>query len=190
MKQVLSLLMAFVFLQTQSWALSGGPGGSGTVAGGSLSGTYAGVLVPQVAIVGGSASIGLFTLVQPDSGLTTGTISVFVNGTGFTGTVSGVMDPKDGSFDGVIDAVSTFTVSILVQTNPPTLQSFAIRAQGSMQAEVAPDNTPSIFTPITTAPSRIAGTASLDIFFQIAANGTPIITQTALFDVDGFKQDD
>lgn len=189
MKQVLSLLMAFVFLQTQSWALSGGPFGS-TAAGGTLTGTYAGVLVPQVAVVGGSASIGLFTLDHPDSGLTTGTISVFVNGAAFAGTISGVMDPKNGAFNGVIDATSTFQIQIVLPTVPPTTLNTNVFAQGNMEAEVSIDNEPGNFSTLASTPSRIEGTAALDIFFQIAADGTPVITQTALFDVDGFKQSD
>jgi hypothetical protein len=189
MKQVLSLLMAFVFLQTQTWALSGGPfGGAGS--GGTLTGTYAGVLVPEVAVVGGSASIGLFTLVQPDAGLAAGTITVFVNGAAFAGTISGVMDPKNGSFSGVVDAQSTFQVSVLVPTVPPTVQAFDVFAQGTMEAEVTVDSTPSNFSTLASTPSRIEGTAALDIFFQIAADGTPVITQTAIFEVDGFKQSD
>jgi hypothetical protein len=200
MKQVLSLLMAFVFLQTQTWALSGGPfGGSSSTA--SLTGTYAGVLVPQIApVIGAATSVGLFSLTQPDSGFTTGTISVFVNGTAFTGTIAGIMDPKDGTFRGVIDAQSSFQVSIPIQTTQivngvavttTTIQNFNVGAQGSMDCVVSLDLERNAFATIASTPSRVEGTATLDIFFTVDPNtGTPNITQTTAFDVDGFKQSD
>lgn len=190
MKRVLSLLMAFVFLQVQTWALSGGPYGS-EVSGGTLTGTYAGVLVPQDVVAGGSASIGLFTLVQPDAGLTTGTISVFVNGAAFSGSIQGVMDPKDGAFNGVIDAASTFQIPVVVPgSNPVQTVNTNVFAQGNMEADVSVDPEPSDFSTIATTPSRIEGEASVDVFYQVDANGTPVVTQTALYDVSGFKQSD
>lgn len=189
MKQVLSLLLAFVFLQTQTWALSGGPFGT-EGSGGSLNGTYAGVLIPEIAVVGSSASIGLFTLTQPASGFTTGTVSVFVNGAAFNGTITGALDPSTGAFNGVIDAQSSFQVAVLVPTTPPTVQAFDVFAQGTMEAEVSADTEPSRFARGTASPARIEGTASLDVFFQINADGTPNITETAVYEVDGFKQSD
>jgi hypothetical protein len=199
MKKVLSLLLAFVFLQTQSWALSGGPlvaGGPGS----SLTGTYAGVLVPQLApAVGASTSIGLFTLATPDTGLATGTITVFVNGAAFNGTVTGVMDPKEGKFSGVVDAQSTFQVTIFVPVSTVVngvtqttfqAQNFDVFAQGSMDAEAFQDDNVNLFTTSASTPTRLQGTATLDIFFQIANDGTPVVTQTTVFDLDGFKQSD
>lgn len=200
MKQVLSLLMAFVFLQTQSWALSGGPfGGSGS--GGSLTGSYAGVLIPEVApVVGTATSIGLFTLLQPDSGFTTGAISVFVDGVAYLGTITGVMDPKDGAFRGVIDAASTLQIQTPVQTTQivngipvttTTIQNSVISAQGSIEAIVAADIGANAFQTSTSSATRVEGTATIDISPGFdPATGTPIVTQTVVFLVDGFKQAD
>ncbi len=184
--------MTFVFLQTQTWALSGGPYSS-SAAGGTLTGTYAGVLVPVAApVVGAATSIGLFTLTQPDSGFATGTISVFVNGTAFSGTINGVMDPSNGNFNGIIDATSTFTVTIFVpgQNGAVTPQSFAVSAQGSLVAQAATSTDQNLFAITASNSIRLEGTAILDIFFQIANDGTPIVTQTTEFAVDGFKQSD
>src|SRR5687768_1508213 len=74
MQRVLSLLLAFTFLQTQSWALSGGPNYGG--AGQSIIGTYAGVLLPDLeaaALTGGLVqldqnALGLFAIGIPSSG--------------------------------------------------------------------------------------------------------------------------
>jgi len=192
MKQVLSLLVSFVFLQTQTWAIIGGPfGNQGTS--GNLNGIYAGVLIPELAVVGSATSIGLFTLTKPLSGLATGTISVFVNGAAFTGTISGVMDPLNGAFSGVIDATSTFQVTIFVPgaNGAQTAQNFSVFAQGSMRATVEPFTGRTAFATGTSAALRVEGRAVLDISFRIdAATGTPIISNTAAFIVDGFKQAD
>ncbi len=194
MKLVLSLLLAFVFLQTQTWALSGGPFDSGTAVGGTLTGTYAGVLVPEVAPgVGVATSIGLFTLAQPDSGFATGTISVFVNGAAFNGTITGVMDPGTGAFSGILDVASTFQVTFSVPGANGAVQlvSFPVLGQGSLTAEVAPSSDRFQFSTTASSALRIEGTAILDVFFDIdGATGTPIITQTTSFSVDGFKQSD
>ncbi|MES2571296.1 MAG: hypothetical protein V4710_14730, partial [Verrucomicrobiota bacterium] len=193
MKKVLSLLVSFVFLQTQSWALSGGPKFQGNAA--SFTGTYAGVLIPEVdastTASTGSASIGLFSLEQPTKGFASGTVVAFVNGAVFNGTIQGILDPDGGVLNGVIDATSTFEVTEITPVVDPTTgevtfisESFTVGAQGNIQAEVASN------TANASSATRIEGEASLDVFFNIANDGTPVITQTARFQVDGFKQVD
>lgn len=218
MKKVLSLLLAFILLQTQSWALSGGPVFSGGQFE-SFIGTYAGVLVPEIVIgqipvpagtpvpgttataTTSSAAIGLFSFAQPSVGPATGALLLFVNGTAFNGTMTGLIDPEDGSFRAVIDAQSTFVITIFVPQTTTTggattttfvPNTFPIFAQGSIEAEVRFESVDVSATVATTtaSPARIAGIASLDIFFQVANNGTPIITTVSRFEVDGFKQSD
>jgi hypothetical protein len=200
MNRILSLLMVFVFLQTQSWALSGGPFGSGN-ASSTLTGTYAGVLVPQIApVIGTSSAVGLFSLVQADTGFATGTISLFINGTAFNGGITGIMDPKRGAFRGVINAASSITIQVPVSTTSivngvpvvtTTIQNRNISAQGNMDAEVAPDTERNAFLTTASSATRIKGTAVVDIFVTIdPTTGTPNVTQTTAFDVDGFKQAD
>ena len=209
MKKVLSLLMAFVFLQAQVWALSGGPfGGPQTQQ--SFSGSYAGVLIPETVegAVGPdpnrASSIGLFTLAQPDVGPATGSLVAFVNGTAFNGTITGIIDPDDSSFTGIIDATSTFMVTIQVPTTSivngvPVVtsvpQDFSVFAQGSVEADIdfqdeASTAITSTGTVSTNFPARINGTAVLEVFFQINADGTPDVTLTTRYEVDGFKQSD
>lgn len=193
MKKVLSLLVAFVFLQTQSWALSGGPvypGGDLTT----YTGTYAGVLIPQTAqnaaaVANPPASaIGLFTFKQPTTGFATGTLVTFVNGAAFNGTIQGVLDPQQGQFNGVLDATSSFQVVVLVPNGQGgfTSQSYTVQASGSMDATVEIG----LGSAGTSGASRIHGSAALDVFFSILANGTPDVTQTVRFEVDGYKQSD
>lgn len=203
MKRVLALLLAFVFLQTQTWALSGGPNYGGDIA--TFTGTYAGVLIPQVdplAVIpaaGQSTSIGLFSMIQPDVGLATGSLVVFVNGAAFNGNINGIIDPEDGAFSGVVDAVSTFTVTQIVPSGVDangnitfTTEDFVVQAQGNMQAEVRTDPGTTNTTSLNlTNPARIEGTATIDVFFLVDdTTGTPIISETTTFQVDGFKQSD
>jgi hypothetical protein len=205
MKKVLSLLMAFVFLQAQSYALSGGPN-YGTPANLNVVGTYAGVLVPESVSdensVGdttqSSANIGLFSLGVPDSGPSVGSAIVFVEGTAFNGAIIGVVDPGTGSFRAIIDAVSTYTIIDTVVTgvdangNPIVeVVESNIFAQGSIDAQIVALGVPSPSTGTTPPGStRVVGTAAIDIFGSLEPDGTPDVTSTATFTVDGFKQSD
>ncbi len=129
MNRVLSLLLAFIFLHTQAWALSGGPVFGGT-AQTSLIGTYAGALLPTAepeftdpAPTAPPApgappappaptdpgtdntqfnGLGLFTLSVPDTGLGTGTFVYFSEGRTFTGTITGLADPERQTLIGLV----------------------------------------------------------------------------------------
>ncbi len=187
MKQALSLLIGFVLIQTQAWAISGGP--PEDLSQNNYQGTYAGVLIPESAEdQQSSTSMGLFSFSQPKTGYASGELLTFVNGTVFNGTLQGVIDPKNGSLKAVLDATSTFNVSVLVPSGVDangnvtfTTEDYPIFAQGSLKAKIKPDQ-----SGVTAA--RVEGTASLDVFFQIQNDGTPSITQTAKFQVDGFQQ--
>lgn len=213
MKKVLSLLMAFVFVQVQTWAASGGPFSNPQTAK-NFSGSYAGVLIPQtqVGAVAGApavdpnraASIGLFTLAQPDVGPATGALVAFVNGAAFNGTITGIIDPNDNSFSGIVDATSTFQIRRLVPTTQivngipvviTTAANFNVYAQGTLETEIefSTDPSPALTTTgarSTRFPARITGTAVLEIFADILPNGTPDVTQITAYEVDGFKQSD
>ncbi|HEX8309698.1 MAG TPA: hypothetical protein VF614_00175 [Chthoniobacteraceae bacterium] len=155
MKPVLSLLVAYSLLQSQSWALSGGPVYAGSQQ--SLVGTYAGALLPsdggedegETATPGeeGAAvdettvnGLGLFTLSVPSSGLGTGTFVYFSEGRTFTGTITGLADPDKGEligllkgqFDIVVDNIQIdddfFGDASLVQTRPGGFANGQIRA--------------------------------------------------------------
>lgn len=184
MKKVLSLLVAFVFLQTQSWAHSGGPdyGGAGVT----LTGVYAGVLIPDqraVALAAAApvanqtaASIGLFSLGVPATGLATGACVIFINGDPFSGTITGVADPGKGTVVAIIDTISNFTVFNPLFPGIP----FRLFATGQLKARIrqlANSLTPTGFT--VPGSTRVEGTATL------AVNGAIVS-----YIVDGFKQSD
>jgi hypothetical protein len=215
MQKVLSLLLAFVVLQTQAWALSGGPvfGSGARVA--NYIGTYGGVLVPQQVETGladngqdsggPTASIGLFSISQPEVGVATGSILVFLDGAAFNGTVTGIIDPDNGTFAGVIDARSTFDVILFIPERTQnedgsvsvtfTREEFPVFAQGTIEAQViftglgAPVNAFGIQIG-PTQPARIEGVSSIDVFFEVQNDGTPLVNKTARYDLDGFKQSD
>jgi hypothetical protein len=205
MKKVLSLLMAFVFLQAQSYALSGGPD-YGSPANLNVVGTYAGVLVPESVtdesedvgqVVQSAANIGLFSLGVPDSGPSVGSAIVFVEGTAFNGAIIGVVDPGTGSFRAIIDAVSTYTIIDTVVTgvdangNPIVeVVESNIFAQGSIDAQIVALGVPSPLGVTPPGSTRVIGTAAIDIFGSLEEDGTPDVTSTATFTVDGFKQSD
>ena len=135
MKQVLSLLVAFVFMQVQTWALSGGPVYPGNAT--SLSGTYAGTITGEVFFdaVGGvipttpntvsANGSGVFVIGQPASGLGSGVFAIlFLSGTTYTGSVIAVADPglltMNGVMEGqanVLESPAQVVVAGVVQTS-------------------------------------------------------------------------
>lgn len=202
MQKVLSLLMAFLLLEVQARALSGGPV-FGSAQGLNVVGTYAGVLVPvsestQLDIAttqSHAASIGLFSLGVPDAGPSTGGVVVFVEGTSFNGNLTGVADPGDGSFQAIVDATSSYTISFPVDTNGDgTIDNVIdtnVFAQGSIDAVIVSDFvTSNIFTGPTPGATRVSGTAAIDVFYLLQDDGTPDVSNTAHYEVDGFKQSD
>jgi hypothetical protein len=212
MKKVLSLLVAFVFLQTQTWALSGGP--FQTTVGANIIGTYAGVMLPAIApavapagAAAPAASIGLFSFAQPQTGLATGALLIFVNGTAFAGTITGLIDPEDGKLSAVIDAQSNINTAIAVVAVPGGAPAAARPqqgfAQGNLTAQIKTVEgltnglpTPGSVTATSSNlaiglnASRITGTATVAVFFSLTAAGAPVVSSTTSFTVSGFKQAD
>lgn len=221
MKQVLSLLLLQVFLHTQAWALSGGPDysqGRGAPVN-SLIGTYSGVMIPEETPGGlPNASIGLFSVTIPATGLATGGAIVFANGAAFTGNMLAVGDPDKSTLDGIFAGTSNFEVITPEQTittpnptpggDPITTIIAEVRssvfAQGNVRTQIIPGvanafsggtagTTRTVFTRTTTDVgtndgARVVGTAQIDTFFSVDANGTPIPSSSTTFTVDGFKQ--
>jgi len=187
MKKVLSLLVAYVFFQTQSWALVGGP----VYPGGNLSliGTYAGVLIPDSPQTGTSlsgkalaptvTSIGLFTLSVPSLGLASGTTVFFVNGDPYTGTISGVADPDKSTLVGIVKTTSDF---FFTDTAFPG-QQFFIFATGNIQADIFSNSTVQTGGQTSTS-TRILGTSTVSV-----SGGGPGYDGAFTYIVDGFKQD-
>ena len=199
MKQVLSLLLAFVFLQTQTWAIGGGPQGTG--GGATVVGTYAGVLIPvsqtRPLVVGvqSSASIGLFVVSVPATGVAKGAAVAFVDGIAFIGDMTAIADPRKQTLVGVVEGVSNFDVITLVPVPDPnggvTFVEIVTKifAQGGINAKF--ESSGGGIDPLTGSAGgnrRLSGNATLDLFADLNANGTPNIYNTVKFRVDGFQQ--
>lgn len=199
MKQVLSLLLAFVFLQAETWAIGGGPQGNG--GGGPLTGTYAGVLIPtsqtkvSVVVQQNAASIGLFVVGVPTTGVAKGAAVAFVDGIAFIGSVTGIADPKKQTLVALVESVSNFNIITLVPVvdanGNVTYQQIKskIFAQGSIKAKF--ENGGGNVDPISGTAGgnrRLSGTSALDLFLAAKADGTPDIFNTVSFKVDGFQQ--
>jgi hypothetical protein len=209
MNKVLSLLLSFVFLQTQAWALSGGPvfgGGAGNL---NVIGTYGGVLIPNLEDAvgdddegtGTSASIGVFSLGVQETGPATGTAVVFVEGTAYNGTITGIVDPLRATLQAIIQATSNFDVVRFIRSVDEegnviiTESRTKIFAQGNVNARVFELFGTSGFgasqlTTRQTGGTRIEGVASIDLFSRLNNDASPNISKSVSFDVDGFKQSD
>ncbi len=186
MKKVLSLLVAFVFLQTQSWALSGGPIYGAGSAGTSLTGVYAGVLIPNgdaaINIAngqgGGTANIGLFSLGVPEAGLATGACVVFIDGDAFSGTITGVADPGRGTLVAIVDTSSNFTLYDPLFPLVP----FKLFATGQLQATIFANGARTATGIPIPGSTRITGTATLGV------TGGTLAANTVTYAVDGYQQ--
>lgn len=117
MKVLLGCLMCLVLTVVQTFAISGGPwGGRGQV---SVTGTYAGVLVPLLVVVDPGPppvtlppdnSLALFTMKIPQTGVGSGTIAVFRNGFTYSGTMTASADPDTAKLTAVVTAIRQITV--------------------------------------------------------------------------------
>jgi hypothetical protein len=151
MQRVLSLLVAYVFLQTQVWALSGGPVFAGAQQ--SLTGTYAGVIIPSLegaesldadvdpATLFGANSLGVFTIGVPNIGLAEGAVVLFFEGSFFTGGLIGVADPDKRKLFGVAQLIRIFAASS--DGDGGLSVAFDARADGSFQADIKVENSQS-----------------------------------------------
>jgi hypothetical protein len=195
MKRVLSFLLMIVFLQMQVttvFAKHGGPDFGGSGGGIDTVGTYAGTLVPVTSTTNSSNtsfsnSIGLFSLGVPDIGVADGACVVFIDGSAYDGTITGVVDPISGKLNGIVDTASTF---VLVDPANPTI-NYRVFASGNIEAtirETASFSATSTAVTISFATTRVKGTAALDVSSSVDANGAAIVTNSVSYIVDGFKQ--
>jgi hypothetical protein len=199
MKTLLAILLSFIISEAPVFALHGGYtlGGSQSV-----TGTYAGVLVPTSndllaadATNFGSDALGLFTLSIPSTGLGSGTVLIFSGADTFTGTIQAVANPNnDTGVEGVLTATYNYNLYVPVTTpgengNPPTTTI-------STEAVTATAEGP--FSASTVSNPNSAGGLGLDLDgtsqvsvdqgFVNGGNGAPIIIEKITFAVEGFQQ--
>ena len=114
MKRILSLLMCYVFLQAETFALRGGPSNSGS---NKVTGSYSGVLI-DTGSVPGTSNMGLFLLDAASAGTSTGSIVIFsssaVGSDSFNANMVGLSDTSrggSGTFTGVFSGAAATTSS-------------------------------------------------------------------------------
>jgi hypothetical protein len=184
MKKLLSLLLAYVFLQSQTWALSGGPNYNGAGAGASVVGTFAGVLTPTIKNVN---TLGVFGVVSPQAGLASGAFVYFASGETFTGVIEGSADPSSLVLSALLDAQANVTQLQNAGNNgtsgTSTLATFPIGfANGTLYATVSAAG--DLFGAI----ERLTGKATLQVQGATATGLPNGAVATILLKVNGFQQ--
>ena len=148
MKKVLSLLVAFVFMQVQTWALSGGPqyGGSQAAVAGTYAGVFTGVGGTAVNLglgalvdAGGTNAVGLFVIGVPAIDIASGTFALFFEGTFFQGGILGIVDPNKQTLTGVaqgihVSQLTSFTDLFFGQSSKSV--NFDATADGTVKAKI------------------------------------------------------
>ena len=199
-KKVFPLLLSYVFVTTQCWAISGGPdyGGQGKVSPyGLYSGTIVG-LTESNASTGGPAipgdplpnpsdnssttasnAIGLFNVLVPTTGIADGSFLLFADGAIYVGTINGTVDPDSDTLQALTQATDTVTVE-----ESGTSTTVTEQAVGSLTAKVTGSKATSLVT------ARLVGTAVLDVEFGTvdATTLAPIVNRVITFAVNGFRQ--
>lgn len=217
MKKVLSLLVAFVFLQVETWALSGGPQYGGNQA--AVSGTYAGVftgisgsstdvVLPGAVAASAANAVGLFVIGVPTVDIASGTMAVFFQGAFFQGGIVGIADPNKSTLTGVcqgihINELTTFTDLFFGQSSKRV--TYDSRADGTIKTKIKRGTLSSGTTLVGTGQFTVSIIVSSVVVVTPAVPGvgglpgTPAVTavvQTNVptgslsFKVDGFKQSD
>jgi hypothetical protein len=189
MKAILGSLLCFVLFASECFALSGGPqypGGTNVV------GSYAGVLQPAFDPTDpfSSNSLGVFTLVVPSTGESTGNFMMFSRGRAFSGTIQGVTDPNTAKISALLDATFNYTITYVTTDDTGALTTVTVdvtaTVNGPLTATIKPTRSLN-----AASSSKIRGTATAFISNGgVEINGDPTIDGTLSCDVIGFKQSD
>ena len=156
--------MCLVFTIAQSFAISGGPfGGRGQV---SVTGTYAGVLIPVVIVIDPGPppvtlppdnSLALFTIRIPQTGLGAGVATVFRNGIFYIGLLVASGDPDTAKVSATLDASVIQTVTCNDCNGVAHEYTFNFNANGKFDTVKAVANEQSL----ATSSVRLRGKASI-----------------------------
>lgn len=175
MKKVLSLLVAFVVVQTQCWALSGGPVYSGDTA--AVSGTYAGVMTPTV----GVNTLGIFVIGVPKEGLASGAFAMFTEGKAFYGSILGLIDPDKLTMNALANAQQSRTSTIVLPDGSlRVILTPQSSASGALKAKLQPSKQGSSGQ----SGYRLKGSGVLSTEDLVTGLATPDIVVS----IDGFQQ--
>ena len=178
MKFLLAVLLSFIMTEAPVLAIHGGYTLGGSA---SLTGTYAGVLIPESVsgslVSFGSNSLGLFTLSIPTVGLGTGAAIIFATGRTFAGTIQALPDPASGG-NGILGVL---TAELTDLTTSGTFIDLDYAAEGSFDAT-------------TVADADSVGSNGIDLTGSSLVQITPDVTasnsttEQVTFLIDGFLQ--
>jgi hypothetical protein len=179
MKKVLSLLVALIFTQTQTWALSGGPplAAAGLQ---SLSGTYSGVLTGNTANgdLFAQNAVGIFDLGVPAAQTAEGSMLIFLNGEFYQGGITGVADPDLGTLT-ALGLAEHIVFEQAASQGSGVAFTFDGAAAGAIKATFSSD---------AVAGLRFDGTANFTVTQLNFTTFNFDNIGTAAFDVTGFLQ--
>ncbi len=204
MKKLLPILLCYVLMTSQVFAISGGPVfGTGTI---NPVGTYSGVVqgvsqginstitttfTGNLATDGGPtvspAALGLFSLSVPSTDVATGAFILFSNGSTFTGTIEASIDIDSNQLSGIVSGAQyeqVFTSTSSTGTTTVSTEETAY-ASGQILGRVNGSGGRAVSS------ARIAGTAYLNVTF-LAATPNAITGQRPstqlICTVSGFRQ--
>lgn len=180
MKQLLPLLLCYVLMTTQAYAISGGPvfGGSSLNPVGVYSGTImvksesdfnnpvrdpvtgipiidpnTGQTKPTVST--NVNALGLFSLGVPSTNVATGAFLIFVDGIVFRGTITASVNPDRAQLNGIINGTYNYHLTVPTSTGTSTV-AITAQANGQIAANIAATRTGAISSATLTGRSVVA----------------------------------
>ena len=213
MKRILSFLLCIILLKAQAFAIHGNL--AGTDSGTFITGTYSGTMIPEDLSEGTRTfdengdetgiinSVGLFSVGMPDTGIGQGGFIIFTDGRSYSGSITAVGDPGEGSITGILEATYSFTElaydrngDIIYELDgttgsiTPSTTTVTTAIRGSINADVA--STLSGITATAAAQAnygRISGTAiTARVGLSDEGGGALIADNRIAYKVDGVKQ--
>ena len=201
MKKLLPILLCYVLMTTQAYAISGGP----VFGGGGLNpvGTYSGVINvtkeldnddPVVDPVTGNLvpsevadvnAIGLFDLGVPTVSVATGSFLLFVDGVVYTGTITASVDPDSDKLSGIVEGTFGFTVETINDSGigfTTVVTDVTALASGQITAGISGTKQGTI------ASALITGVATINVDNSGLTNGQFHTDSTLDCTVSGFRQ--
>ncbi len=199
MKKLLPILLCYVLMTTQVYAISGGPvfGGSDL----NPVGTYSGVINvtkeldnddPVVDPVTGNLvpsevtdvnAIGLFDLSVPSTNVATGSFLLFVDGVVYTGTITASVNPDSDQLSGIVQGTFGFTISTQ-EFGVTTVTTTEVTALANGQITAGISGT----TQGANSSALITGASTINVDDSGLVNGLFHTDRTLNCTVSGFRQ--
>jgi len=188
MKKILSLLLCYVFLQTETFALRGGPGNSGTL---TVTGYYSGTMTDTT----GSGNVGLFLIGATSAGASTGQFIIFdfsaASSNAYEGLITGLSDTSrggTGKFVGVFSG-SAVVSSVTATQSVSGEMTCSVSKTGSTQNLRLTGTATSETLTLFTLQSAGAGTGSVVIGGGTGSTTTSesVVGPAITYTIDGWQ---